>query len=387
MFYVDNKELRWKGRKFILFSLIIFYLFSAHPLISEQQKERSGQIVIAKEDEPSRFGLTLLPIIYYTPETKMAFGLGGLFTYRFGLLFKKARPSTLFIGVIYTQMKQFTLQLKPEIYLQNNSFFLTGNFLAQHFPTKLWGIGAETTEEEEESYTPRTYFLEVGLQKKFFQNLPVYFGFKYHLESTRIAEKEPNKLIDLGLVPGSQGGLLSGPGLILTYDNRDNIFSPSSGFYLQAIGFWNDRIFGSDFEYLSFKLDLRNYIRIKENQVLALQAIAETTSDEVPFYKMPMLGGDSLLRGYYQGRFRDNNLLAFQAEYRFPLWKRLSGVVFGAMGNLANKFNEFNWDTIKYAAGFGLRFKIIPKEKANLRVDLAFGPGSYGIYFKAGESF
>lgn len=387
-FLIENKGIKKTARVRALFlCLLLIVLTSA--LFSQQTvtKKDGQQIVISEESEPDRMGLTLLPIVYYTPETRLAFGLGSLITYRFGLVFKKARPSTMFIGAIYTQLKQFTLQIKPEIYLNDNSLFLAGNFMAERFPTKLWGIGPNTADEMEEVYTPQRFLMEVGLQQRLGRDLPLYLGFKYRLESTKIVEIEPGKLLDQDLVQGSRGGLLSGPGLAASYDNRDNIFYPNSGLYLQANLNWNDHFFGSDYDFLSLQFDLRNYHRVGDDQVLAVQALAETNTGDVPFYRLARLGGDSLLRGFYNGRFRDMNLVAFQVEYRFPVWKRLGAVVFGAMGSLANRFRDISFDNLKYSAGFGLRFKIIPKENANLRVDLAFGPGTYGIYFKAGESF
>lgn len=385
---LESKRVKRGGSWWVPLFLMIFCLLSSDLLSQETLKKNEGQqIVVSQESEPDRLGVTILPVVYYTPETRMAFGLGGLFTYRFGLIFKQARPSTFFIGAIYTQMKQFTLQLKPELYLQKDSLLLTGNFLAERFPTKLWGIGPYTDDALEEVYTPQRFLMEIGFQKKFFPEVPIYLGLKYHLESTKIIETEPGKLLDQDLVDGSNGGLLSGPGMIISLDNRNNIFYPTSGFYLQANISWNDHFFGSDFDFFHIQLDLRHYYQVSDNQVLAIQGLAETNSGQVPFYKLARLGGDSLLRGFYQGRFRDMNLLAFQAEYRFPVWKRLGAAVFGAMGCLADRFRDISWDGLKYSAGFGLRFKIIPKENANLRVDFAFGPGNYGIYLKAGEAF
>jgi outer membrane protein assembly factor BamA len=349
--------------------------------------KENDQIDPSAEADPDRLGINIFPILYYTPETKVAFGLSSFLTYRFSLLSKEARPSSVFLAAIYTQMKQFTLQVKPEFYLLNDSLYLTGNFLAERFPTKLWGIGPNTEDSMEESYTPQRYIMDIGLQKKIFTEVPVYLGLRYHLESTKILETEPGKLLDQNLVPGSTGGLLSGPGLIITYDSRDNIFYPSDGYYLQLFGLWNNHIFGSDFDYLNVKADLRSYITVGKNQVLVLQFLAESNGGEIPFYKLARIGGDSLLRGFYGGRFRDKKLLAFQTEYRFSLWKRLGAVVFGGLGNVAENFNSLTWDNLKLAAGFGFRFKVIPRESVNVRVDFAFGSGTHGIYLSAGEAF
>ncbi len=383
----ENITVRAASR-FLLVALLILFCFEPS-LISQTTvaKKNEQQIVLTEESAPDRMGISVLPIVYYTPETRMAFGLGSLFTYRFGLLFKEARPSTLFLGAIYTQEKQFIFQIKPEIYLQNNSFFLAGNFLAERFPTNFWGIGPDTEDSLEESYTPQRYLAELGIQRKLAHNFPLYIGLRYRLEKTSILKTEPGKLLDQGLVPGSQGGVLSGPAFILSFDQRDNIFYPASGLYLQANIAWNDHLFGSDFDFINFKLDLRNYYEVASEQILTVQALLESNSGDVPFYRLAQLGGDSLLRGFYSGRYREKNLAAFQAEYRFPVWKRLSAVVFGAMGSLAGRLKDISFDNLKYAAGFGLRFKVIPREKANLRVDFAFGPGTYGIYFKAGEAF
>jgi len=365
--------------------LSIILLFSSSIYLRAQ--EETGQPAQLEPAEKNKVSLTALPILYYTPETKLAFGAGGLLTFRLGLVFKEARPSTLFFAGVYTQMKQYTLQLKPEIYLKNNSIFLTGNFLAERFPTKFWGVGPDTSEEQMETYTPQTYFMELGYQRKYFQHLPLYLGLRYHLEKTLIFDKDPGKILDQGLVAGSQGGWISGPGLIINYDSRNNIFSPSSGQYLQLFGYWNNKIFGSSFNYINIKLDARQYIGVASDQVLVLQGIIDTAGGNIPFYKLPKIGGD-LLRGYYGGRFRDRIVMALQTEYRFPLWKRLSGVAFAGMGSLAHSFKHLSWDNLQYSAGFGLRFKIIPREKVNIRIDFAFGPnGTSGIYVNAGEAF
>ena len=48
--------------------------------------------------------------------------------------------------------------------------------------------------------------------------------------------------------------------------------------------------------------------------------LTETAAgQEVPFYLLPTLGGSTTLRGFLDDRFRDRDLLLFNAEYRFPI--------------------------------------------------------------------
>ena len=93
------------------------------------------------------------------------------------------------------------------------------------------------------------------------------------------------------------------------------------------------------------------------------------------------------MRGYYDGRYRDRHLLAFQAEYRLPVWGKFGLVGFAGLGRVAPTLGGLDFSGLKYSAGFGLRFKIAPREGANLRIDWAFGQGTSGVYFTAGEAF
>ena len=95
-----------------------------------------------------------------------------------------------------------------------------------------------------------------------------------------------------------------------------------------------------------------------------------------------------MLRGYYDGRYTDNNLFGVQAEYRFPLKGRFGMVLFGAIGKVGKEAAEvFNFKQLKPAVGTGVRYAIDKKEKLNLRLDFAFGERSSGVYFNIIEAF
>ena len=93
------------------------------------------------------------------------------------------------------------------------------------------------------------------------------------------------------------------------------------------------------------------------------------------------------MRGYYEGRYRDKNLLLFQAEYRFPIWKILGGTVFGSSANLGERISDLAVDRTKVAAGCGLRLMLNPVNRLSLRFDMAFGKNSDAFYFTVNEAF
>jgi len=178
-------------------------------------------------------------------------------------------------------------------------------------------------------------------------------------------------------------------GASFTYDTRNDAFAPDKGVFLQ--GYFNHfaPIFGSDFQYTNYVLDVRSFIRTYKRQVLALQAYAFVNSGTVPLRSLASFGGASSMRGYYDGRYRDKDQVVLQAEYRLPVYKRLGAVVFGGIGNVSHDYDYLSMVALKYSYGGGLRIALTSSEKLNLRLDygIAAGGRSKGLYFQLGEAF
>ena len=94
------------------------------------------------------------------------------------------------------------------------------------------------------------------------------------------------------------------------------------------------------------------------------------------------------MRGYFQGRFRDKNMAAVQAEFRLPLSARFGMVLFGSAGNVGESPRDLGENDLLTAVGGGLRYRLSKVEAINFRVDLAWGEdGSSGVYFTIREAF
>ncbi len=178
------------------------------------------------------------------------------------------------------------------------------------------------------------------------------------------------------------------PGVHVTWDNRNHAFAPSKGFYLQFyVGVYRKAV-GSDFDFAVRNLDVRKYIALTKKVVLAFQANLISTSGAVPIRQLTNIGSNSYMRGYYEGRYQDKNLLAFQSELRFPLYKRFGMVTFAGVGRVGASLRElFIPEHLKPSIGAGLRFALSPSEKLHLRVDAGFGNKSNGTYLNMGEAF
>ena len=160
----------------------------------------------------------------------------------------------------------------------------------------------------------------------------LYVGIQYEIMHATLTKVEEDGLLVQGDIPGTETGLTSGIGFRLHLDTRDNVFSPSSGRFCQAATSFFTESLGSDHSFPRYPLDLREYITLLPDYVLAAQAYLQANTGEPPFYLMPLFGGSSIMRGYYAGRYRDRNMAAFQVELRAPVWRRLGLVGFAGMG-------------------------------------------------------
>ncbi len=371
---------RWRKAVLLVCISGLVLATAAEPLLGQSLKSQVADQTL------TTFGRRLLaiPIVYYTPETSLAFGAGGVYTFRLGLHKERTRPTSLWMFLIYTLKKQLQIKFMPEVYFANNEYVLNGTLKFERFPQKFFGIGNDTLETFEELYTPQTVAFDIAVQRKFFGHL--FAGVKYEFESTRILDTDPDGLLASGELEGSRGGVVSGLGLKLNWDSRDNNLFPRRGQYFRFSTAFYGRVMGSEFNFTRSELDMRSYFPIG-GSVLALKAYLGTRGGKPPFDHLSLLGGESLLRGYYLGRYRDKGMLLFQAEYRMPLWKRFGLVGFTGLGDVFETMSALRVNRLKYSIGGGLRYRIDAKEGTNLRMDLAWGKNSFGIYFTATEAF
>jgi hypothetical protein len=331
-----------------------------------------------------------LPVLFYQPETGT--GFGALATYAFypgqsptgGNA--RVQPSTVTAIGIYTTKKQIVTALEAELFLSGGRTRVFASAGYVKFPTKFWGIGNETADEAEEDFTPESVEIQAEVQREITHGW--YVGVSARVAHRRLVEVADGGLLQGGSVPGSTDGRVTGGGVLLTRDTRDNTVYPQSGSWMHLQGSIYDGALGSEFEYRAATLDLRQYLTAFVSHVVALRAVAMASSEGTPFDLLPTLGGDALLRGYYDGRFRDRHLTALQAEYRAPLWWRIGAVAFVEAGQVAGSFGDFRWGGFKTSLGGGIRIRL-SDEGLNIRADYGYGLAveEGGFYLAIGEAF
>lgn len=352
---------------------------SLNSVLKAQFREMSDSAALRK-----RHVFTAVPVIFYTPETRFGFGASAIYLFNFKSDTLFARKSTLSLGFAYTQNKQTIFNLPYNLFLKNRAYHFYGELSYMKFFYNFYGVGNDVPESFVELYGVEFPRLRVSALKKVGKHF--YTGIRYAYDKFSLFDLDTTGLLIQKNIRGSEGAVISGLGWVALFDSRDDIFYPSRGWWWEFVFYRDTPKTGASYTYNRITFDISRYFSYRKN-ILALNAYTLYSDADLPFYQMAMLGGAKRMRGYYEGRYRDNNALVFQAEYRrYVLWW-LGFAVFGNAGQVAHRYDGFDAAHWRFTYGAGLRLITNRTQKLNLRVDFAIGNGQLLPYFTIGEAF
>jgi len=320
-----------------------------------------------------------VPAFGYSPETRFYVGAVCLFNLN---LYDDTltRSSNTKLEFNYTWNKQIIAEAGWNYFFKEEKWFTRGSIHYSKYSDSYFGIGSSQPPEGKTLFESNRVIVELeGLKKvknKWFVGLVGrhlnYFNFSVNQDTIVYNELKSESR--------------TGFGLVVQNDTRDNLLTPTKGAFLKLSDNFN---FGSS-NYSQLTIDARKYFNWgkKIKQVVSTRLYSKHVFGPAPFYDLSLIGGDTFVRGYFFGRFRDNNLTTIQAEYRSLLFWRIGLAAFGGASLVYNDFSDFNSNTLKPNGGIGLRFLVDKEEGTNLRFDYAIGlNGESGFYVSFGESF
>ncbi len=364
-------------------------MLTAHGVVAQSDNlvRRYLNNVMSESGDPSAPKLINYPTIAYAPETSWELGVSSLYVYSANRDLSN-RLSEIKAFTFYTLENQYGFWLDHALYTDENKWFFYGRARYQSFPLFYYGIGRETPSEHIALIDGEYTLFRERLLRETFPSL--YFGLELDyqgLNRVNYIDTEPD--FELPKV-GAMGSNNLGIGLGLLYNNIHNAMNPRQGLYSEWAFMNYNAAAGSDFNMTTYIIDNRIYRPVKENTVFATQLYGQFTSGNPPFNMLSLMGGESLMRGYYLGRYRDKNLVAGQVEYRilpFAFSKRWGASVFLAVGQVYGDDYGFNWDLFLPTGGAGIRYLIFPEKDIYTRIDVSFTEEGRGVYFFIGEAF
>lgn len=175
------------------------------------------------------------------------------------------------------------------------------------------------------------------------------------------------------------GGLLPS----LTYDTRDNIFTPTNGLYVEASAAVFRDSFGSDEDFERGQIIVMSFHPLGERLFFGVRGQASASSSEAPFYLRPYIS----LRGAPAMRYQGREVAQIEGELRWQCWKRISLVGFTGTGKAWNEFAgvERNQSIVTWGAGF--RYEVAREYGIHMGLDVGIGPDDTAIYVQMGSAW
>ncbi len=340
--------------------------------------------------------ISALPVAGYTLQTGFAGVLSSNFAF-YTSEHNQANLSSILTSVTYSQYKQIIFPVQANIWTKGNKYNIVADWRYLKYPSLTYGLGGNTNADSGYNIDYGYLRLHQALLKTVAKDL--YLGLGYDLDyfwNVHEVNPPPGGKTDFEQYGLTKTSLSSGISFHFLFDSRRNPINPEKGNYLSVIYRPNFTFLGSDANWQSLLLDLRKYISFPAgtHNVLALWSYDWFTpgAGKTPYLLLPSTGWDAYsntARGYIQGRYRSENMLYFESEYRFGITPNglLGGVVFAN----AQSFSQPGAGKYEYIApgyGAGLRISLNKFSRTNLCVDYGWGiHGSGGFFVNLGEVF
>lgn len=302
-------------------------------------------------------------------------------------------------NVFFIPYTNFSNQLgfifRPTLWSNRNEWNFTGELRLASNDFNTWGIGTNSAPEIQSILNLQLFrFYGIANHRvfgNFFAGMGYHLDLFYNMSETSLQEGETD-LHKYGI--GTSGSTTSsGLAFNLVRDSRKNALNPRNGFYSNFSYKYSAPFLGSTYTWSSVIVDIRKYIpfRYDRHSTMAFWVMYWGTYGDVPYLNLPGTAQDlagRTGRGYKYGRYRGQQMLYAEAEYRFDLSRNgfWGGVVFGNLQSLTG-VEEQEFQQLRPAAGLGLRLKFNKKSDSNITLDFAWGHESFNWHLNLGEYF
>ncbi len=250
---------------------------------------------------------------------------------------------------------------------------------------RFFGIGNDTSEDSETDYTSREFLAKGTVGINLGPDFSVMFTERYH--EVRVENGILTTLLDTKTklagsnLPGLEGARILGHQLMVRYDTRDNLLTPSKGTYVTVSLELSQNLQPSEPDrWGRYIIDARHLIPHAAGRMVfgARLLIDGVTGDRIPFYERPTLGGENTLRAFGLSRFIDDWATVVNLEERIIVkeqrfFEHLVGLEIAPyldLGRVTSNFGE-RLRRIQFNPGVG--FRLVQKPNVVGRLDLAYG--------------
>jgi outer membrane protein assembly factor BamA len=335
-----------------------------------------------KPTEQKRFDFSMIGGPHYSSTKSFGVGLVAAGLYKRDLTDTLKQPS--YVSVYADVTVKLYCQVGVEGYhiMRNDDWRLDYNVSLENNHTKFWGIGYQNGKDDanETDYRKRQIKSYVGLIHNVGDRF--YLGPELRFNYTRGYEVDGDKVLWQGQAMSTTN---FGVGVTAAYDTRDNLSNAYSGVYVKLSQMFYPRGIGNKYAFSSTEFKVNWYKPVREGTVIASQIHGLFTYGNTPWGMMALLGSNETMRGYYEGRYIDKDMVDLTVELRQHIYKRNSAVVWVGVGEVFSEDSHLTWSKLLPNYGIGYRWEF--KKRVNVRLDWGFGKRQMGVIFSINEAF
>jgi outer membrane protein assembly factor BamA len=402
-----------------LFFLTILLLNATWANAQDQENDKEK----TRQKKERKVSIVPLPAVAADPTSGLILGIAPAFSWTIGNPETTSMSTAIGLGLVTTKRQLYT-SLRSHAFLKDDSYTIYTDFRFNINNQPTYGLGTKiwarpwrnepTNGEKDDLIKEMIFFRHIrlyGIAMKRYQDTRFFYGLGFHFDRMfRIDDRSLN----LGSDPPeltyhevyqrekklpAENYQQSGISLNALYDSRDNVANPYKGKYLYASWRSFAEFLGSTSNSGTLWLEYRDYFSLSKNRprnILALWTYAwSVTHGEVSYMFLPAVGWDMFSRSgraYTQGRFRGEDLVYTELEWRFPLQKnkeRFGSVLFANTSTASSRGEDINlFSHFQLGYGLGLRYMVLPKRRINIALDYGFGVrGASGIFLNVNEMF
>ncbi len=356
------------------FTKLLFLLLVAFGFVN-------GQDSTASKKKAS--GIAAIPMLNYNRTQGVV--LGAIVSNYFKMNKKDSISPSSNVGFagIYTAQKSYALFLYSSLFFDEDRWRIRAAAGTMDINFQFYLEDPITSTGNFSNYSTKANLVVLQVQRNIFKRL--YFG------PTAAFIKAATTFS----FPGANGqdsvskSTLNSIGYIITNDTRDHVQYPTKGMFLNFKNQFYRNWIGSDYEFVRYIVTYNQFFKLSkttDKQVLVARATMNIATGNVPFEGQTVVGGDDI-RGYSQGKYRNDQVYTLQTEYRWNFYGKWGLVAFAGLATAVANFSDISSSGLLPGVGAGLRFRMLPTEKVNVGIDVGVGKGDYSLTFRIGEAF
>lgn len=318
---------------------------------------------------------SVMPFLSYNRNLEFMFGAIPMFMYKTTKDDTISPKSISGVSAVYTTNKSYFIAAFNKWYFKEDSwraklFAVTGDNNSQFYMDDYDTPGFY-------DYGTKITIVSAGVQRKIIPHL--YGGLTYtyaHYDTVYEDDVQPEDVTETN---GIEFNVL--------YDTRDAVYYPTTGInsIVKFVTFptW----FGNDVKAQKITAEYNTYFPMKTGRdVLAARFSGTFGLGDIAFQQQETIGNKDI-RGYSEGKYRGDGVLALQGEYRYNFNDKMGLVGFAGLATLYGSDTEdFDWKAYP-GVGVGYRYRAFKKVKFNIGIDGAVGKDDWSVNFRIGEAF